>query len=365
MTWDGTRLGSLMIQGPQARRHYIKRMGGVRRLVAMLDGSNLFSEAEADKKSPLARWGKVSKFAEEMAQHAANLPGDASSASGIQVGMMEQAAAALAELTFGDVDLQDAVIDANGIPKLLQLVVGGSALAQEHAAASLWHISTSVHNQARLVMSGCIPVLVPLVRIGSPIAQEAACGALANLARGESTWREAYMAWKAATAAQVTAELMAAADAKAAANAPPPPSPVPPSTAEEAAQSPLDMAVVPGTTTTIAHERVALTWRFNIVRKASSAGEPILYKARVSAVYSTTEETAPISAAGSSMARLDEGEQKEAPAGVPVKTEEIKAAVEDDGLSAIVKANGITQFVSLLGDRRATPKAKELAASAL
>ena len=365
MTWDGTRLGSLMIQGPQARRHYIKRMGGVRRLVAMLDGSNLFSEAEADKKSPLARWGKVSKFAEEMAQHAANLPGDASSASGIQVGMMEQAAAALAELTFGDVDLQDAVIDANGIPKLLQLVVGGSALAQEHAAASLWHISTSVHNQARLVMSGCIPVLVPLVRSGSPIAQEAACGALANLARGESTWREAYMAWKAATAAQVTAELMAAADAKAAANAPPPPSPVPPSTAEEAAQSPLDMAVVPGTTTTIAHERVALTWRFNIVRKASSAGEPILYKARVSAVYSTSEETAPISAAGSSMARLDEGEQKEAPAGVPVKTEEIKAAVEDDGLSAIVKANGIPQFVSLLGDRRATPKAKELAASAL
>ena len=364
MTWNG----SIMIQGPQARRHYIKRMGGVRRLVAMLDGSNLSSEAEADKKSPLARWGKVSKFAEEMAQHAAALPGDAASASGIQVGMMEQAAAALAELTFGDIDLQDAVIDAEGVPKLLQLVVGGSALAQEHAAATLWHISTSEHNQARLVMSGCIPELVPLVRSGSPKAQEAACGALANLARGESTWREAYMAWKAATAAHVAAELKAAADAKAAVDPPPPSSPVPPSTTEEAAQSPLDKSVVPGmgvVDTLIAHERTALTWRFAIDRLASSAGEPILYKARVSAVYSTGEQIPPISAAGSSMARLDEIEQKEAPTRGPVKTEEIKAVVEDDGLSAIVKANGIPQFVSLLGDRRATPKAKELAASAL
>ena len=84
--------------------------------------------------------------------------------------MLSQAAAALSEFANGDLEMQDAIIDGGGVPKLLALVHEGKVgnlKAQEHAASTLWHLSTSVENQQEVVEQGCVPELVALVKSGT------------------------------------------------------------------------------------------------------------------------------------------------------------------------------------------------------
>ena len=175
------------LRGAEERRAHIKHAGGVNRLIMMLDGSNLTRNADRPKASAAALWGKAKVVADETERQARSGVPSGHIDVGIKMGMQEQAAAALAEFADGDADLQDAIIDAGGVPKLLQLMhegKSGSTVAQEHAARTLWHLSTSIDNQAVIIECGCIPELVSLVRGGSTAAQEVAAGALSNLARG-------------------------------------------------------------------------------------------------------------------------------------------------------------------------------------
>ena len=179
--------------GAEERRAHIHYLGGVQRLVSMLDGSNLTRKGVSDKRPGLKGaelWTRAATKMDETVQMRSNLSGVGASglqSVGIQVGMQEQAAAALAELANGDPDMQDAIIEACGVTRLLALVhegKQGTQIAQEHAARAIGHLSTSVENQKVIVSEGCIPELVLLVRNGNPQAQEVGAFALANIARG-------------------------------------------------------------------------------------------------------------------------------------------------------------------------------------
>jgi hypothetical protein len=114
------------------------------------------------------------------------------------VGVQEAAAAALADLAYGDEEIQAAIIQAGGVVPLLAIVRGvSSALsvasgmscaisagAQEHAARAIWNLAASPDNQDVIVENGAIPELVTLVRDGSPRAQEVGAAVLSELAHG-------------------------------------------------------------------------------------------------------------------------------------------------------------------------------------
>ena len=182
----GAALQSNKIVGADERRAHIKHLGGVKRLIQMLDGSNL-SDGRRATLSGSQLWGLAATKMDETAEVNRRNAVPSSMEIGIKMGMQEQAAAALAEFANGDSDLQDAIIEEGGVPKLLQLVHegrGGVIVAQEHAARTLSFLSTSVENQRILVLEGCIPELVTLVRSGTPKAQEVSAFALSNIARG-------------------------------------------------------------------------------------------------------------------------------------------------------------------------------------
>ena len=98
--------------------------------------------------------------------------------------MQEQAAATLAELAYGDKDMQDTIIHSSGVPPLLSLVRSGSPTAQEHAARAMWFLSMQMVNQTVVVENGAIPDLVALARTGSPKAAMLAAASLSELAKG-------------------------------------------------------------------------------------------------------------------------------------------------------------------------------------
>ena len=106
------------------------------------------------------------------------------SETGNKVAMQEQSAAALADLAHHNGELQDAIIDAGGVPPLLIFIRQGSQIGQEHAGRAVWHLAADVENQQTIVSCGTIPELVALMRLGSPRAQEVAAAGLSELARG-------------------------------------------------------------------------------------------------------------------------------------------------------------------------------------
>ena len=118
---EDSDLSSIEIKGARERRAAIMNEGGVERLIAMLDGSNL-SDTNS-KLSVAGRWNKAKVVMEEMKERLTVLPGQPEAV--IKVGMQEQAAAALAEFADDDLDMQDAIIEGGGLPKLLQLVHEG------------------------------------------------------------------------------------------------------------------------------------------------------------------------------------------------------------------------------------------------
>ena len=61
-----------------------------------------------------------------------------------KLGSAEQAAAALCDLAFGDDAMQDAIIDAGGVPPLLSLIRGSTPEGQEHAARAIWFLCSNL-----------------------------------------------------------------------------------------------------------------------------------------------------------------------------------------------------------------------------
>ena len=165
-----------------ARRYKIHALSGVSTIVKMLDGSNLPGSGSL-KPGAIGGWVAVQIGVLGAIEAPEIFPGSQVD-FGVRVGMQEQAAATLADLSDGDGELQDAIIEAGGVPPLLSLVQCGSSLAQEHAARAIWHLSTATCNQQVIVKHYAIPDLVALVKSGTSIAQEMAAATLSQLAHG-------------------------------------------------------------------------------------------------------------------------------------------------------------------------------------
>ena len=179
------------IRGSAERRAKIHMSGGIRRLIAMLEGS------------PLS--GAASKKAEEKSL---GLREDVMA----KVGVKEQAAVALADIAqsyffipgtqanpgtwfnspqwYDNRDMQDAIIDADGVAPLLSLQRTGTILAQEHTARTLWHLAKTSDTHQAIIDANAIPELVQLLKTGSERAQEMAAAGLSDLALGAVTARE-------------------------------------------------------------------------------------------------------------------------------------------------------------------------------
>lgn len=175
---------AMQIVGGEGRRLCIKDAGGVRQLVKMLNGSNLAIHHKTPlKPATVGGWAAVRVGVAGAVETTPIFVGSQVD-FGMRIGMQEQAAATLAHLAADDLDLQDSIIQAEGVMPLLSLAQFGSPLAQEYAAQCIWYLATSVENQHTLVRHGCIVDLVNLVKSGSPVAQEMAAAALGQLAHG-------------------------------------------------------------------------------------------------------------------------------------------------------------------------------------
>ena len=331
-----THVGSTLQRGARSRRLQIQQMGGVSRLLAMLDGSNLGIDMSSVRKDGAALW-KIMRSAIDDTYAG---PGSGESVA-IKVGMMEQAAAALSELSFGDADMQESIIQENGIPKLLSLVINGSPASQEFSAATLWHLSTMLENQSRLVDSGCIPELVSLVRSGSPKAQEAACGAISNLARGENMATATTVA-----PGQVNLDESESEHASSQANM------IRGARAARTRSSALQMA-----SALVAQDMILRSIDPSATKAVKLRLMMLMNPSHVVSVQIKVEGDAPVRVCV-----------------VPNDSHEVFSHEADDEdedesdtttLGAVAKANAIQPIVNLLGVKGATPKAKELAAAAL
>ena len=160
------------IRGPAQRRAKIKIVGGIKSLISMVAGSK-----DAKKKV----WAAAANvFGMNSKDKGSGLPGEA----GMRMGMQEQAAGALADLAHDSPEMQDAIIEANGVSPLLTFIRMGSQVGQEHAARAIWHLAALNENQGTLVDCGTIPELVMLLKNGTPKAKEVSAAGISDLARG-------------------------------------------------------------------------------------------------------------------------------------------------------------------------------------
>ena len=191
------------IEKPGAvRRASIKAAGGVTKLVSMLEQRSFPGMAKQMWKMVAIVMG-IQNLTED----------DVRVKEHMNIGVQEQVAATICDLTYGDVTMQDTVIEEQGIPELLGLLRLGSQLGQEYAARALWHLCASVHNQGTVVDEGSIVELVALSRIGSEKAQELAAAVISSLASGAIVERERKQ--KEAAAARAAAGIDADAPAEA------------------------------------------------------------------------------------------------------------------------------------------------------
>ena len=95
------------------------------------------------------------------------------------------AALDLGDLLWDELDYpyEDLIVEAGGIPPLVELLRDGSAKAKKEAAWALGNLACNGVNVILIAEAGGIPPLIKLVRDGSADAKRAAAGALCNLAR--------------------------------------------------------------------------------------------------------------------------------------------------------------------------------------
>lgn len=162
------------INGSAERRNKIRAAGGIKKLISMLDGSNLGgTRASYERGFSSGSQGDEKKGALGLKEEA-----------GMKIGMNEQGAIALADIAHANSDMQFAIIDDGGVPPLLAFIRTGSQLGQEHAARAIWNLATITETHQTIVESGAIPDLVQLLKTGSPKAQEMAAAAVSELAFG-------------------------------------------------------------------------------------------------------------------------------------------------------------------------------------
>ena len=203
-----------------ARRRLVVQAGGVRRLISML-------KVVPDKNLALRRWELIAKVVgvrsppEEVefgfdsgvtiAGGSVPVPGGAevepaamtdegvaslggfvagSAPADEVLGAREEAARTLADLAYGDVEMQQAILRAGGVPPLLRLVRDSSPVCQHLAARAVWHLCGTIDHQGTLVERGAVADLVGLSRAGSPAAQEVAAAVISELAKGAILLRE-------------------------------------------------------------------------------------------------------------------------------------------------------------------------------
>jgi vacuolar protein 8 len=194
------RKNATFLGGP-GRRAMINKGGGIKKLISMLDGTDR-GDTPVSRKSSWVAAGRVMIFLAKQQSAVSSVPKEdetkaddamfsASRNSKVILGSEAQAAAALCAMAYGDEDMQDAIIAANGVPPLVQLMRHASSpLGQEHAARAIWYLCSSIHNQTEVVEKGCIPELVALSKQGTPATQEVAAAGIAELAAGSIAVRE-------------------------------------------------------------------------------------------------------------------------------------------------------------------------------
>ena len=94
----------------------------------------------------------------------------------------ESSSGCLYILAQGQGEVQKEIVDAGGIPPLVQLLKTGSAKVQEEAASALAAIDTDLSHQAGIIKAGAIMPLVAMLKTGSAAAQAFAAQAVANAA---------------------------------------------------------------------------------------------------------------------------------------------------------------------------------------
>ena len=187
---DDKEAGRALFDGAY-RRAQIERGGGIIKLIAMLDADEGATDCSCNGANGLAsrRLGltPANPAANPNWQKVQQMVFDSSgqlSARTADFGVQEQAAQALCNLSYLDTEMQDAIIEAGGVAKLLELVHASSQLAQENSARAIWHLCELPEHQRLIVEEGCIPELVNLMRHGSLQAQEVAAAGISQLAHG-------------------------------------------------------------------------------------------------------------------------------------------------------------------------------------
>ena len=165
------------ISGPAERRATIDLEGGIKHLIVMLEG-------KVTQSKPLVGLGLSKHEGGEI-----GAPGETP-----QTRMQEQAAAALGDIALFNADMQDAIIQAGGVPPLLSFIRTGTVLGQEYSARAIWHLcelalpgnpgESDIQNQSIVVECGAIKDLVGLLKTGGANAQEVAAAGLSDIARG-------------------------------------------------------------------------------------------------------------------------------------------------------------------------------------
>ena len=197
-------------EGGRARRREIQQVGGIKRLIQMLQSVSLSGAVTAKK-----IWELVSKVIgsspeeegvkEKEVHTTKGKAGAASTAAADEktnknleqmIGVQEQAAATLSDLAYGDSDMQDAIINEKGVPPLLSAIRTGSQISQENSSRCIWHLCAATDNQGYIVDCGAITELVALSKVGSARAQELAAAVISDLAKGAIAERERVMAEK-------------------------------------------------------------------------------------------------------------------------------------------------------------------------
>ena len=185
-----------------SRRRLIHQAGGVKRLVDMLQSVSLSGTITARK-----MWELVSKVIGASPNEESNSKGRKDAKDGedglakkssfevteVIWSLQEQAAATISEFVYGDVEMQDAMIEAGSVPPLLLLTRNGSVTAQEHSARAIWHLCAATDNHGMIVDCGAITELVALSKVGSARAQELAAAVISDLAKGAILEREQIM----------------------------------------------------------------------------------------------------------------------------------------------------------------------------
>ena len=199
---DGT-----LIKGSAERRTQISMMGGIKRLISMLDGSNL-TGGKLGGRIPSASPVRKEMGGDVKEKGTLSMPKEETS---IKVGMSEQGAIALADIAHKNADMQEAMIECNGVPALLQFIRTGSQLGQEHAARAIWHLAALFEVHSVIVEAGAIVDLVQLLKTGSQKAQEMAAAGISDLALGAVKERQAAEAAEAQAKAKEAEDKAAAA----------------------------------------------------------------------------------------------------------------------------------------------------------